>query len=97
MDPRRRRRLVPLRRRPGPQERLPTLTNNHPTRTPAKLFNRITTLPITSMEDGTPVEVIADILGHQSVASTGAYLKSSIGLLSACALDPDQPVTGVSR
>lgn len=55
------------------------------------------TLATRLMEDGTPVEVIADILGHQSVASTGAYLKSSIGLLSACALDPDQPVTGVSR
>lgn len=55
------------------------------------------TLATRLMEDGTSVEVIADILGHQSVTSTGAYLKSSIGLLSACALDPDQPVTGVSR
>ena len=43
------------------------------------------------MEDGTPVEQIADILGHQSVASTGVYLKSSLGLLSRCALDPDKP------
>jgi hypothetical protein len=43
------------------------------------------------MEDGTPVEQIADILGHQSVKSTGVYLKSSLGLLSQCALDPDEP------
>ena len=41
------------------------------------------------MEDGTPVEQIADILGHQSVGSTGVYLKSSLGLLAKCALDPD--------
>ena len=43
------------------------------------------------MEDGTPVEQIADILGHQSVQSTGVYLKSSLGLLARCALDPDAP------
>jgi hypothetical protein len=29
----------------------------------------------TSLEDGTPIEQIADILGHQSVRSTGVYLK----------------------
>ncbi|MDQ1305204.1 MAG: hypothetical protein QG671_1035 [Actinomycetota bacterium] len=49
------------------------------------------------MEDGTPVEVIAEILGHQSVASTGVYLKSSLGLLAACALDPDAPGREASR
>lgn len=43
------------------------------------------------MEDGIPVEQIADILGHQSVQSTGVYLKSSLGLLTKCALDPDAP------
>ncbi len=47
------------------------------------------TLATRLMEDGTPVEQIADILGHQSVASTGVYLKSSLGLLATCALDPD--------
>jgi integrase len=49
------------------------------------------TLATRLMEDGTPVEQIADILGHQSVASAGVYLKSSLGLLSRCALDPDEP------
>lgn len=49
------------------------------------------------MEGGTPVEQIADILGHQSVASTGVYLKSSLGLLAACALDPDAPGRQASR
>lgn len=49
------------------------------------------------MEDGTPIEQIADILGHQSVGSTGVYLKSSLGLLAKCALDPDRPATQVSR
>ena len=36
------------------------------------------TLATRLMEDGTPVEQIADILGHQSVESTGVYLKSSL-------------------
>ena len=49
------------------------------------------------MEGGTPVEQIAGILGHQSVQSTGVYLKSSLGLLSKCALDPDAPAPEVSR
>ena len=49
------------------------------------------TLATRLMEDGTPVEQIADILGHQSVESTGVYLKSSLALLARCALDPDRP------
>jgi site-specific recombinase XerD len=48
------------------------------------------------MEGGTPLEQIADILGHQSVQSTGVYLKSSLELLSKCALDPDAPSPEVS-
>jgi integrase len=55
------------------------------------------TLATRLMESGTPVEQIADILGHESVQSTGVYLKSSLGLLSKCALDPDAPAGGVSR
>jgi hypothetical protein len=49
------------------------------------------------MEHGTPIEQIADILGHQPVQSTGVYLKSSLGLLTKCALDPDAPVREASR
>ena len=55
------------------------------------------TLATRLMEAGTPLEQIADILGHQSVRSTGVYLKSSLGLLAKCALDPDAPAQGVSR
>jgi integrase len=55
------------------------------------------TLATRLMEDGTPVEQIADILGHQSVQSTGVYLKSSLGLLAKCALDPDAPGREASR
>ena len=55
------------------------------------------TLATRLMEGGTPVEQIAGILGHQSVQSTGVYLKSSLGLLAKCALDPDAPTPGVSR
>jgi integrase len=55
------------------------------------------TLATRLMEDGTPVEQIADILGHQSVQSAGVYLKSSLGLLARCALDPDAPGREASR
>jgi len=55
------------------------------------------TLATRLMEEGTPLEQIADILGHQSVRSTGVYLKSSLGLLASCALDPDVPAQEVSR
>jgi site-specific recombinase XerD len=55
------------------------------------------TLATRLLEDGTPVEQIADILGHRSVASTGVYLKSSLGLLAACALDPDAAASGAGR
>lgn len=55
------------------------------------------TLATRLMEDGTPIEQIADILGHQSVQSTGVYLKSSLGLLAKCALDPDAPGSEASR
>jgi integrase len=55
------------------------------------------TLATRLMENGTPLEQIADILGHQSLASTGVYLKSSLGLLSRCALDPDAPAGQVAR
>jgi integrase len=55
------------------------------------------TLATRLMEHGTPVEQIADILGHQSVQSTGVYLKSSLGLLTRCALDPDAAGPEASR
>jgi integrase len=55
------------------------------------------TLATRLLEDGTPVEQIADILGHRSVASTGVYLKSSLRLLAQCALDPDAPTPGPGR
>jgi hypothetical protein len=45
----------------------------------------------------TPIEQIADILGHQSVQSTGVYLKSSLGLLAKCALDPEAPAREAAR
>lgn len=55
------------------------------------------TLATRLMEQGTPVEQIAEVLGHQSTTSTGVYLKSSLGLLAQCALDPDAPVSEATR
>lgn len=55
------------------------------------------TLATRLMEQGTPVEQIAEVLGHQSTTSTGVYLKSSLGRLAQCALDPDAPVSEATR
>ena len=55
------------------------------------------TLATRLLEDGTPIEQIADILGHQSVRSTGVYLKSSLSLLAKCALGPDASASGAAR
>ena len=69
----------------------------HSSPAPAEVFDRVGILLSTSLEGGTPVEQIADILGHQSVQSTGVYLKSSLGLLARCALDPDAPACEASQ
>jgi site-specific recombinase XerD len=55
------------------------------------------TLATRLMEHGTPIEQIADILGHQTVTATGAYLRSSLRLLAQCALDPDAPASEATR
>jgi site-specific recombinase XerD len=47
------------------------------------------TLASALMEQHTDIERIADILGHQDIESTPIYLKSSLGLLRECALDPE--------
>ncbi|EJH8886751.1 site-specific integrase [Salmonella enterica] len=47
------------------------------------------TLATRLMEVGTPIEEIADILGHQFVGTTGVYLKTSLGLLRQCVPNPD--------
>jgi site-specific recombinase XerD len=47
------------------------------------------TLATTLMENHTPIEDIAGILGQQSTESTPIYLKSSLNLLRECALSPE--------
>jgi site-specific recombinase XerD len=42
------------------------------------------------LEQGTPLPVISEILGHRSPLSTGVYLKINLEGLSQCALDPDE-------
>jgi integrase/recombinase XerD len=42
------------------------------------------------LEQGTPLPVIAEILGHRSTLSTGMYLKIDFDALARCALDPDE-------
>lgn len=48
------------------------------------------TLAGTLLEQGTPLPVISEILGHISTISTGVYLKIDLEGLSRCALDPDE-------
>jgi site-specific recombinase XerD len=42
------------------------------------------------LEQGTPLPVISEILGHMSTLSTGVYLKIDLEGLSRCVLDPDE-------
>lgn len=42
------------------------------------------------LEQGTPLPVISEILGHMSTLSTGVYLKIDLDGLRRCALDPDE-------
>jgi hypothetical protein len=69
------------------------MRNNPSSPAPAKVLSTLGKSLSTSSEGGTPVEQIAGILGHLSVQSTGVYLKSSLGVLARCALDPDAPAT----
>ncbi|HOD75661.1 MAG TPA: site-specific integrase [Syntrophorhabdaceae bacterium] len=48
------------------------------------------TLASTLLEQGTPLPVISEILGHVSTLSTNVYLKVDFEHLRACALDPDE-------
>jgi site-specific recombinase XerD len=49
------------------------------------------TLATTLLENHVSIDDIAGILGQQSTESTPIYLKSSLQLLSECALNPDIP------
>ncbi len=42
------------------------------------------------LEQGTPLPVISDILGHLNSQSTAVYLRTDMNGLKACALDPEK-------
>jgi integrase/recombinase XerD len=48
------------------------------------------------LEENVPVNTIADLLGHSTEKSTGAYLRVGIESLRKCALDPEE-VSGYVR
>lgn len=48
------------------------------------------TLASVLLEQGTPLPVISEVLGHMSTVSTGVYLKIDFESLRQCALDPDE-------
>lgn len=47
-------------------------------------------LASTLLEQGTPLPVISDILGHLNSQSTAVYLRTDMNGLKACALDPEK-------
>ncbi|MBE3556687.1 MAG: tyrosine-type recombinase/integrase [Firmicutes bacterium] len=50
------------------------------------------TLARTLLEHGTPLLVIADVLGHQDIQATSHYLKIDLKGLRHCAIDPDSVI-----
>lgn len=48
------------------------------------------TLARTMLEVGTPLPVISEVLGHQSVQTTAIYLKINLDALRRCPIDPDE-------
>ncbi len=55
------------------------------------------TLASTLLEQGTPLPVISEVLGHINSKSTGVYLQVGIEGLKQCALDPEEVFKDVSR
>lgn len=48
------------------------------------------TLASTLLEEGTPLPIISEILGHFNSHSTGVYLHTGIEALRSCAIDPEE-------
>jgi site-specific recombinase XerD len=48
------------------------------------------TLASTLLEEGTPLPIISEILGHFNSNSTGVYLQTGIEALRSCAIDPEE-------
>lgn len=48
------------------------------------------TLARTMLESGTPLPVISEVLGHESVQSTSIYLKINLDALRRCPIDPEE-------
>ena len=48
------------------------------------------TLATTMLENGVPLPVISEVLGHESVQSTSVYLKINLEALRKCPIDPEE-------
>ncbi|MBT2738090.1 site-specific integrase [Bacillus sp. ISL-7] len=55
------------------------------------------TLASTLLEQGTPLPVISEVLGHINSKSTAVYLQTGIEGLRQCALDPEEVFKDASR
>jgi len=54
------------------------------------------TLARTMLENGAPLPVISEVLGHESIQSTSYYLKINLKALRKCAIDPEEVFTSGS-
>lgn len=55
------------------------------------------TLASSLLEQGTPLPVISEVLGHINSRSTAVYLQTDIKSLRKCALDPEEVFKNDSR
>jgi len=48
------------------------------------------TLALALLENGTPLPIISEALGHQSIQTTSLYLKIDMNGLRNCVIDPEE-------
>jgi site-specific recombinase XerD len=54
------------------------------------LHSLISTLALSLLENGTPLPIISEALGHQSIQTTRFYLKIDMNGLRNCVIDPEE-------
>lgn len=61
-----------------------------PQNEPCGLHSLRSTLARTMLEVGTPLPIISEVLGHESIQTTSIYLKINLEALRKCPIDPEE-------
>ena len=61
-----------------------------PKNEPCGLHSLRSTLARTMLEVGTPLPIISEVLGHESIQTTSIYLKINLEALRKCPIDPEE-------